>query len=101
MNANITMATIWEPLDLQNPLIEIRILTILRGRPDHTIRYMLEKSILTNRSKYTALSYRWGNVKETTNILVDGVTVAITANLADALWQLPRLEISRVWVDAL
>jgi hypothetical protein len=95
------MATIWEPLDLQNPLIEVRILTILPGHPDDTIRCMLEKSTLTNHSKYTALSYCWGDVKETTNILVDNVTVAITANLADALWQLRRLEISRVWVDAL
>jgi hypothetical protein len=90
------MATIWGPLDLQNPLIEIRILTILPGRPNHTIRCQLEKSTLTSHSKYTALSYCWGDVTETTNIFVDDVAVAITVNLADALWQLRRLEICRV-----
>lgn len=87
------MATIWGPLDLQNPLIEIRILTILPGRPNHTIRCRLEKSTLTSHSKYTALSYCWGDVRETTNIFVDDVAVAITVNLANALWQLRRLEI--------
>jgi hypothetical protein len=40
-------------------------------------------------------------VRETTNIFVDDVAVAITVNLAHALWQLRRLEIYRVWVDAL
>jgi len=52
--------------------------------------------------KYTALSYVWGDPRDTRNILVDGYTVAITATLETALRDIrDRARVLRVWADAL
>jgi hypothetical protein len=93
------MALNYEPLDVES--YEIRMLTILPGAPDSTIRCTLEKTNLITPSKYAALSYCWGELNITTNICVNNVEVAVTVNLADALQRLRLLGVTRVWADAL
>ncbi|KAF1844893.1 HET-domain-containing protein [Cucurbitaria berberidis CBS 394.84] len=54
---------------------------------------------------YCALSYVWGNTKDTTNIFVNGVETQVTKNLAEALHRLRETgQFSgrfRLWADAL
>ncbi|KAK9776449.1 putative HET-domain-containing protein [Seiridium cardinale] len=54
---------------------------------------------------YAALSYAWGDLKDTSDIIVNGMEVQVTTNLANALQELyqggnfsGRL---RLWIDAL
>ena len=51
---------------------------------------------------YTALSYVWGDASVTEDILVNGVSFAVTSNLASALWQI-RKSFGEVvlWADAI
>lgn len=51
---------------------------------------------------YTALSYVWGNACVTEDIIVNGVSFAVTTNLASALKQIrKRLGEVLLWVDAI
>lgn len=51
---------------------------------------------------YTALSYVWGDPKNTGTILIDGTSMTITATLAAALRDLrDKSRVNRVWADAL
>ncbi|KAM0263718.1 hypothetical protein ACHAQJ_001032 [Trichoderma viride] len=58
-----------------------------------------------NWGDYIALSYVWGDEKDTAEIYLDGIRVTIRANLEAALVQLrkyPRIQQGfRIWVDAL
>ena len=51
---------------------------------------------------YTALSYIWGDPSVTENIIVNGLSLAVTSNLASALRQI-RKSFGRVflWADAI
>ena len=95
----ITMGSIYTPLDIEN--YEIRILTILPGPPTLVLRCTLEKTSLITPSKYTALSYCWGDPTVTENIIIGDVDTPVTVNLADALRQLRAMGVDRIWVDAL
>jgi hypothetical protein len=54
---------------------------------------------------YIALSYVWGDANDTAEIYLDGIKVAVRANLEAALLQLrkyPRIQQGfRIWIDAL
>lgn len=54
---------------------------------------------------YAALSYAWGDLKDTTDIIVNGVEVEVTKNLAIALQELYQggnfSGRFRLWIDAL
>ena len=51
---------------------------------------------------YMALSYVWGDASETKDINVNDLSLAVTSNLASALWQI-RKSFGEVllWVDAI
>lgn len=93
------MGSIYTPLDIEN--YEIRTLTILPGPPTSVLRCTLEKTSLITPSKYTALSYCWGDPTVTENIIIGDVDTPVTVNLADALRQLRAMGVDRIWVDAL
>jgi Heterokaryon incompatibility protein (HET) len=51
---------------------------------------------------YTALSYVWGDASVTEDIIVNGVSFAVTSNLASALRQIRKVfgEVL-LWADAI
>jgi Heterokaryon incompatibility protein (HET) len=91
--------SIYEPLDYEN--LEIRILTLMHGTSESDVRYTLTKTNHISPTAYSALSYCWGDPNLTTDIIVNNIVTPVRANLADALCQLRRLGVSRIWVDAL
>lgn len=93
------MALNYESLDVDS--YEIRILTILPGLPASIVSCTMQRTSLISPIKYAALSYCWGDDSITTDILVNGVKIGVTVNLADALQHLRELGVSRLWVDAL
>ena len=96
---NITMGSIYTPLDIEN--YEIRMLIILPDLPTSVLRCTLEKASLITPSRYAALSYCWGNSEVTETIIVNDVDTPVTVNLADALKQLRTRGVGRIWADAL
>ena len=93
------MALEYEPLDVDS--YEIRMLTILPGSPGSIVRCTMQRTNLISPIKYAALSYCWGDATITTDILVNGIEIQVTVNLADALQHLRKLGVGRLWVDAL
>lgn len=66
----------------------IRLLNLKPGGGEEAIHFDLEIYSLDNCPNYIALSYTWGNPKNTVPVLSGGKVVEITRNLKDALWQL-------------
>ena len=64
---------------------EIRILTLHPGNAPDPIVCSLETAVLADRPVYEALSYTWGDPDITETICVDGLQVAVTVNLENAL----------------
>jgi hypothetical protein len=91
--------SIYTTLDIER--YEIRILTLLPGTSEFDVKWRLVKTSLINRTKYAALSYCWGDPNVTTEIIVNDIATPVTINLADALRQLRRIGVSRIWADAL
>ena len=50
---------------------------------------------------YTALSYVWGDASVTEDIIVNGVSFAVTSNLASALRQIRKGFGEVLWADAI
>ena len=97
-----SMALSYESLDVDT--YEIRMLTILPVPPDSlnpVVRCTMETTNLINPIQYDALSYCWGDPTATTKIFVNDIEISVTINLADALYHLRKLGISKVWADAL
>lgn len=88
---------------LSNTRNEIRLLALLPARDttDTTVHCTLSTHFLADAPDYAALSYVWGDANLTRTILVDGQTVHVTTNLADALAQLRDFGVQTLWVDAL
>ncbi|KAF8853985.1 HET-domain-containing protein [Acephala macrosclerotiorum] len=64
----------------------------------HTTLYDCDRDTLNH---YTALSYVWGDARDTTTILVDGMKLDITTNLYSALRHVrDKGRPYRVWADA-
>ena len=93
------MAFDYESLDVDS--YEIRMLIILPGSPGSIVRCTMQKTNLISLINYAALSYCWGNETITTDILVNGIEVRVTVNLADVLQRLRKLGVDRLRVDAL
>lgn len=102
-----------EVLDSQNR--EIRLASLLPkdhlsapspGSPssDPNIQISLRKASLDDSPppEYIALSYVWGDPKDTVPILVDGIEFPATNNLVSALRELQQdSEVVTIWVDAI
>lgn len=86
---------------LQEPM-DFRLLELLPGERDETIKCSLTHSSLTSHPYYHAVSYTWGTPGLFQEIELGGVAHSIQANLFDFLQQL-RLTYAAVtlWVDAL
>ncbi|KAN0089070.1 HET domain containing protein [Hyaloscypha variabilis] len=87
---------------LKYPESEIRLLTLSRSSNGvvqcHTSQHSLDAPL-----HYFALSYVWGDLTVTQNILVDGKTFPATVNLVAALDSLSEEEgrAEYLWVDAI
>ncbi|KAI1173990.1 heterokaryon incompatibility protein-domain-containing protein [Nemania sp. FL0916] len=86
----------------------IRTVRLLPGAPEDPVRCTLKEVPLTRDNtclNYEALSYVWGDPKDTVPILVNELQFHITRNLNDALCQFRRigkgfLE-TDIWIDAI
>ncbi|TVY45237.1 Heterokaryon incompatibility protein 6,OR allele [Lachnellula occidentalis] len=94
------MAYTYTELDRSQNLI--RLLHLSPASFDDTIRCHFTDALLDDKPDYEALSYTWGDVKDTRSIEVEGKAFSITSNLHLALKYL-RLENAErtLWVDAL
>lgn len=81
----------------------LRVLKLHPGSSDEEIRCDLETVALkTAKKSYEAISYVWGDIKETTEVICNGVRIHITVSLADALRTFrDRSEVRVLWADAL
>ncbi|KAF6823972.1 hypothetical protein CPLU01_11109 [Colletotrichum plurivorum] len=80
---------------------EIRLLRILPGSWNETIKLELDIVSLDAEPKYRALSYAWGNATETRGVTLGGQPFSVTTNLFNALRRLRQSrEVLYLWVDA-
>jgi SpoVK/Ycf46/Vps4 family AAA+-type ATPase len=83
---------------------ETRLVSIVRGSGPQII-CSLRTISLENGPRYFALSYRWGDPKDTTDILVNGRPVPVTRNLEAAMRRLRDFQNGfycfGIWIDAL
>jgi len=82
---------------------EIRLLKLRGDKTSKHVECELKHYRLSSLHKYpyTAISYHWGDPKDTAPIIVDGVEVQVTRNLKDALCQLQADGYYRIWADAI
>lgn len=78
----------------------LRLVILLPGHENTALYCRLKHATICDQD-YDCLSYTWGNIFDS-KIIIDGYTVTITRNLADALLHLryetkPRI----LWIDAL
>ncbi|KAF3007828.1 hypothetical protein E8E13_010645 [Curvularia kusanoi] len=93
--------SIYEPLDETRN--EVRFLEILPSDPSSSniVHCSLKVYSLKDDPDYTALSYVWGDARVTRPVVVNGHTIEVTSNLADALLRLQNGRAQKLWVDAL
>ncbi|KAI1814599.1 heterokaryon incompatibility protein-domain-containing protein [Poronia punctata] len=96
-----TMPSIYRSLDQERH--EIRLLRLhSSGSYDSQIRCSLDYAFLDNVPGYEALSYVWGPLEFSQEILVEGQPHNVTENLECALRHLRQTSKDRIlWVDAL
>ena len=81
---------------------EIRLLHLLPGAWHDPLRGSLRTVPLHDEPQYNGLSYAWGKVELTKEILLDGRPLEITPNLYVALRRLRRRrEVFILWIDAI
>lgn len=86
---------------------QIRVLTFLPGDGDEPPACTFSVLSLSDKSAhFNALSYAWGDPTDTTPINVNGVAIAVTKSLANALCNIrncraPRISAPPIWADAL
>lgn len=80
-----------------------RILDLHPGRHDDPIAcYLRNQNLEASKNKYEAISYVWRGPAQKTDVVCNGVRVAITYNLASALRNFRTPDESRnSWADAL
>ena len=64
---------------------EIRLLDIVSSGADANPECKLSVASLEDKPKFTALSYIWGDASITEDILLNGCSISLRANLAAAL----------------
>jgi hypothetical protein len=81
---------------------DIRLLTLCPGDWNDVIQCFTRVASLDSNPVYEAISYAWGNSKDTKTILLDGHKVGLRSNLESALRHLrkPNQALS-LWADAL
>jgi len=90
-----------------DPLVgnEIRLIYLTPPLQDFSTSELVEYTLLhrnlDEKPVYNALSYAWGGPTITEPILLEGVVVQVTTNLAAALRILPHLQEGYLWVDAI
>lgn len=99
LNFNMTTSLPYESLDVDN--YEVRLLSLHPGEPGSELRCDLSRVNLMRVHDYSALSYCWGDENLSRNIIVNGFSVSVTRNLADALHRLRELSVTQIWADAL
>jgi hypothetical protein len=87
---------------LDNQSRQIRILMLLPGLEPSTIHCRLEKVSLDEAPQYQAISYAWGDPKDTQSARVGSMEIKIRSNLEACLRHLRRPDGElRLWVDAI
>lgn len=64
---------------------DIRLLEVLPGDDESTIVTSMVTVSLDSKPTYAALSYAWGDAKQTSTIECNGKSISITTSLAEAL----------------
>lgn len=81
--------------------LEIRLLLVHSGEATEEVQCSLQLVSLTDKPKFTALSYVWGDTDITTPIRVDGQVFDATASLESALRHIRKGDVEEtLWVDA-
>jgi hypothetical protein len=78
-----------KPLDESEDCIRVFAISLITLKSldiKCTVKYVR----LSERPKYEALSYMWGDSSKTADILIDGEIFGVTANLRNALWYLSQ-----------
>ncbi|UPK99273.1 hypothetical protein LCI18_010208 [Fusarium solani-melongenae] len=81
--ATPTRQSIYHPFN--NPHREIRLLEILSRSPTDKVVCKLHTVSLDTKPEFVCLSYVWGDESITEEIIVDGIPIQVTVNLATAL----------------
>jgi hypothetical protein len=91
----------YKPLSHNEPPTT-RLIELLPGSDQQTLRCTLEEIPLDGNHTYEALSYCWGDPKEKTYIICNGEQLLVPTNLTDALQGLRYPKSSRLlWADAI
>lgn len=91
---------LYQPLSVQER--EIRVLSLLPGSWNDSIRCLLSTVSLDDDPEYDALSYVWGERDSMTLISVNDNNFQVTPNLWAALRRLRSTdEVCRIWADAI
>ncbi|ETN41540.1 uncharacterized protein HMPREF1541_03476 [Cyphellophora europaea CBS 101466] len=94
-----TVASLYTPL---RTATAIRLLAIQPGEHGSDLICEVKHDDLDAKPAYEALSYVWGNAKDTIEVICNDRKVSITRNLADALHRLRQTgQVRILWVDAL
>lgn len=102
LSASMANSLTYRRLDMARN--EIRLLKLLppaNGNSSADVHVVLEYASLSNPRPYVALSYHWGDVKDTVSIEVDSQPFSATRNLANALRNLRGRGQQYIWVDAI
>ncbi|KAJ9651143.1 hypothetical protein H2198_009569 [Neophaeococcomyces mojaviensis] len=90
---------IYEPLPFMD---SIRLLKLAPGRKDDTLRGTVVVSRLDAQTKYTAISYTWGDCKEVKPLVINDTIMPIRQDVAQALSTVEECEKQQfLWVDAI
>ena len=98
---------VYKPLNKDQP--EIRLFTLLKGKPTDKIRILIYVTTLLDYYApqipvFEAISYAWGDPKDTAELFVGrgGRTLSVTRNLGTALSHLRYEDRDRtLWADAI
>ncbi|KAE9366851.1 HET-domain-containing protein [Stipitochalara longipes BDJ] len=87
--------------DLDPQQNEIRLLRILPGLPDQSVKCEILHTALDGERRYIALSYAWGDAEDTCLIILNGFSFPVTRSLWGALHRLRSESLAIiVWADA-
>ncbi|KAI1357571.1 heterokaryon incompatibility protein-domain-containing protein [Xylaria arbuscula] len=109
-NTTSPHSLLYSPLDPTVP--EIRVIKVLPcgDTENEQVSCLLGIVPLSDDTRYAALSYVWGDPRVTEPIMVNGITLHVTTNLASALknfskHRFPKREadedLQYLWVDAI
>ena len=80
---------------------ETRLLHLQPGSGDDDIRFTLHAVRLSDKPSYEALSYCWGDAKDTRQVYCEGAVLHVTTSLYTGLKRLRKEDVVRVlWADA-